>query len=925
MENKIDKKKDTTNLSVIKPGKKGIVYENYRDFETSIFSKVYDKAKNLTKQIIERNWDLEKSKTHGNDFRNKEQFDNIICFIGRRGTGKTSAMLSFMEALKDHYKFHDVIEEDGREHYEFISLEWIDASMLEKNEDIFETILAKMFGELLQKNDNIFGSRKSDLDYEYRDLYQQFEKIYKRVMNLKKKEDAFEEEMPINVLRDLARSTEIRTDFARLVKSYIKFSEEVAGSGDRFNKDTYLVIAIDDIDLNVENGYEILEKIHRYFMVPGVIVLVAINYEEMLLCCEKRYVAAHRGLPKNIVENLGERAIQMSEEYLEKVLPTNMRVYLPSLKKTDYDLREKRRVEIENRNYSIKAGMFYLIWDRTRVFFDAKGQKRHFMEPVTLRNLNTNFQLYHNMKKFEEPKEGEACNESFWEVYDENYYKVIDDILFRFACDSLPNKEYRLFIKWSESDILRRGKEIVENVIADGFPADSSMTLPDNARNRDIEGFAFDYRRFEYSYGELLRSFYCMSRNNIYNKRLVHVLLAQYTVVFSRVFEKYKIDKKSNREKLEKLMGQSVGGSWAKYVLPRIKTGALDQEDSYWSASIYHSAEAVTLCTIENGTPTFDWLNDSVNKKEFSEYQSFLEKDEIKVLKIWMFFFSNFGGQSGRYSLVIRDPSEQQGTKEQKDETELNSESLKANPSAGESQSSKADDQQGGGETTGDMKDKVQKPEYKIRFTNGEVRFNVFDFVNKCFDYKNVIRNYYIAVFDAVYGVLNKEEIDMEKEDTEKKAARWELMEKEVDKIINEEQKDETSLLYEFNRWSEEGGLALPVYNLDITYNLIKRLVLLCKERNVSYIESKDAFDYIQKLFEEIRQKLKEQDDFYNEEVFQNEGNSNFAEIFEECPVIKRILDKNSQEVAKYKKVLDNYVKMEYKGDKEAVMKGLIR
>lgn len=902
-------------MAVIKPGQKGIVYENYLDFETSIFRKVYDKAKDLAKQIIERNRDLQKSKTHGNDFRNKEQFDNIISFIGRRGTGKTSAMLSFMEALKDHYKFHEVID-DEKEQYEFISLEWIDASLLENNEDIFETILAKMFGELLKKNDNIFGSRKSDLDYAYRDLYQQFEKIYKRVLNLKRKESDHDEEMPINVLRDLARSTEIRADFARLVKSYIKFSEDVAGAGDRYNKDTYLVIAIDDIDLNVENGYEILEKIHRYLMVPGLIVLVAINYEEMLLCCEKRYIEEHRDLPENIVENVGERAIQMSEEYLEKVLPPHMRVYLPSLKKTDYALRENRKIEIDKKKYSIKAGIFGLVWDRTRVFFDAKGKKRHFMEPVTLRNLNTNFQLYHNMDKFPD-KDSKDYKENFWKIYDENYYKVVDDILFRFACDSLPNREYRLFMKWSEADILRRGQEIAEEVIA-GYPEKEKASV--NARNRDIDDFAIDYRGFEYGYGELLRSLYCMSRKSIYDKRLVHVLLAQYTVVFSRVFEKYQEKDPDSREKLEKLMGQSVGGSWAKYVLPRINLdNTYDKSDAYWGAYIYSSGKNVTLCCIGEGTAALQHLTDIVEKKDFSKCPDFFGSDEMESLKIWMFFFSNFTGQSGKYSLVIE--KEPERTVPVTAETKNRTETSAAAGEAGEAEDIEVEtgEAEAGAAETGipaaekpetvptvrvNMKSTLQNAEYRIRYAGGEVRFNVFDFVNKCFNYETVIRDFYTAVFEALYQAAGE-------------IVKSGDIGTKVDSIISTEMNAEGSLLNQFRKWSVDGGLALPVYNLDITYNLIKRLVVSCKERNVSSIESDEAFFYIQQLFRDIAKKLKEQDEFYNKEVFQKNTGSNFAGMFNECPVIKRILDKDTKQTDKYKKVLEYYASMSYRRDKE--------
>ena len=863
--------------AVIKAGYKGIVYENFSDFESSIFSKVYEKAINLTEQIIERNTELQKSKTHGNDFRNKEQVDNIIAFIGRRGTGKTSAMLSFMEGLKDHYKHHNIVQ-DKNNQYDFISLEWIDASLLENNEDIFEAILAKMFGELLKKGANISNLRNNDLDYAYRDLYQQFEKIYRRVLNLKRKNDNYDLEMPVNVLKDLSRSTEIRSDFTQLVKSYIRFSERLVGSADNLNTDTYLVIAIDDIDLNVKNGYEIIEEIHRYLMVPGLIVLVAINYEEMLLCCEKRYIDSHRNLPKNVVEDVGERAIQISEAYLEKVLPPYMRVYLPSLKKTDFALKEKRKIEINGKAYSIKEGIFGLIWEKTRVFYDTHGLKRHFMEPVTLRNLSTNYQLYHSMKELPHETENEK---KYLEVYDENYNKAIDDILFRFACDSLPNREYRLFIKWSEENIIRRGQEIVKEVIS-SFP-DKIAEDSGNRRNEDITGFAEDYKVFEYSYGELLRSLYCMGRQNKYDKKLVHVLLAQYTVVFSRIFEHYKLNELNtkvedapNRNTLKKLMGQSVGGSWAKYVLPRMETDIDHQNEiySFWSAHKFTHAGLVTLLEIENNSELAKKIEKIKNykSKRINACVQLLNNDKIKALELWMLFFSNYTGKSDKDILKICPPSGDMSE----------------------------------GTSVGNMTE-LQDNSYRIRFACNEVEFNIFNFVQNCFDYWNVLHNYYYAILGAICDVTG--------------TSKPQNMDQMVTDYMEMEKVKEDSLLYKFDQWIRYGGLALPVYNFDITYNLIKRLVASCKEGNVGYIESNDAFSYVQKLFDEIAKKLEEIDKFYN--GINDNTICNFEKIFLECPVVEEIsikcpveedeLKKDKEKKKLYKSVLNNFTKNSYK------------
>ena len=82
-----------------------IHYEDISEFGSSLFRNTYFSAFRQVENII--NCNVKKrnvqSVNEGNERRKKKQIDNLICFAGGRGTGKTSAMLSFMEALKDYY------------------------------------------------------------------------------------------------------------------------------------------------------------------------------------------------------------------------------------------------------------------------------------------------------------------------------------------------------------------------------------------------------------------------------------------------------------------------------------------------------------------------------------------------------------------------------------------------------------------------------------------------------------------------------------------------------------------------------------------------------------------------------------------------------------------------------------------------------
>ena len=261
----------------------GEVYESRDRFEDSMFHRVYKRAYDVVQDSVYRQ--LEKKRK--SDFQ--ENIDNIVTFIGRRGTGKSSAMISFMQGLLENrdddkaeaFTIYDRGRDcDNRRKVRFIGIDWIDASLLEKGEDIFEAILAKMLKQFLKEDaESGFSSRN---DYDKKDLYRRFDSIYKKVLNVKKRGniDAFASEMALSNLRDLARSSDIRQEFQQLIEEYIRLKDDLCRDE---RAETFLVVAIDDMDMNVSAGFEILEKIQRYMRVRHLIVLLAVNQEQMKL------------------------------------------------------------------------------------------------------------------------------------------------------------------------------------------------------------------------------------------------------------------------------------------------------------------------------------------------------------------------------------------------------------------------------------------------------------------------------------------------------------------------------------------------------------------------------------------------------------------------------------------------------------------
>lgn len=180
-----DKKQSGDSGSVvITKAYRGEVCEKKSIFDQSLFRRVYKRAYRILQEQVE----LQVSQKEEQIL--EENTDNVIVFMGRRGTGKSSAMKSFMNSLlennkadveSDEYK----IQLPNSKKVRFISVDSIDASLLEREEDIFEAILAKLFNEFLKDNEN-----NNSMKYDSKELFNKFSSIYKKHLNIKQRSDS---------------------------------------------------------------------------------------------------------------------------------------------------------------------------------------------------------------------------------------------------------------------------------------------------------------------------------------------------------------------------------------------------------------------------------------------------------------------------------------------------------------------------------------------------------------------------------------------------------------------------------------------------------------------------------------------------------------------------------------------------------------
>ena len=71
--------------------------EEPKKFEESIYSSTYKKTKSLVKKLLDESEYIEEEKLRRKiGALDKKEINNMIAFVGKRGTGKTTAMFSFL-------------------------------------------------------------------------------------------------------------------------------------------------------------------------------------------------------------------------------------------------------------------------------------------------------------------------------------------------------------------------------------------------------------------------------------------------------------------------------------------------------------------------------------------------------------------------------------------------------------------------------------------------------------------------------------------------------------------------------------------------------------------------------------------------------------------------------------------------------------
>ncbi len=717
---------------------------------------------------------------------------NIVTFIGDRGSGKTTAINEFCGLLRMYHKLredasYEPVFSEREENYRFYVLRPVDASVLGDEEDLIEVILASMYQEFRRAQDG--RKAQSYGEPQVREIQKAFDETYKDYKNLgRHDEQNILGESTLVKLRSISNSMKTRGAIGELTEKLLNFLNGEEHGRKACNAEAYLVVVIDDLDMNPKSGLKMLEELQKFLQNRRIIILAAIKYEQMVLLSQRHFMDCL--MPKygsefvEVYQKFEKKANGLSSDYLLKVLPLSNRIYLPGQEqlykeaRVDYERGTAASSDEIKSQWNIKQFVLMRTAEKTGIYYDAKGVKKHFCIPDTVRQL-VSYNSFLNAL----PSMADIISvngEDRIKAYDQSHERFNQDIEVRMALEHLNNDQLDLFHLIIGRNIERRAEYTV-NFLRQ-WMAHGGKAMRDKVDEQS------------YCYADLLWGLYELGRKNYSDKPLVHCVLASFTSEMTREYFAYRYSadeagEEKYRNRLNCLLGRTFGGSW----YDKMFCASLDtiQEAFDYSCRELRSKKCTIIIRLNAKEALADELSDIV---------LFIES----------------------VSMLFSNPK----NKQRQGESDFPAWHVEM--------------QVGKTEEDGTEDDGTVQLEINGSFTNAV--FDLFGFIGKELAGENYfaqVEKFENAVCDAAEACLSGRKI--------KSKCLKDLRDKIDEKTIRRIKGNKTT--------------AFPYYNLDLSYNVMKRVRRAFE--NGGPVARNDMYVHLKKVYGQMEECLREESDFY--------------------------------------------------------------
>ena len=269
----------------------------------SYYEKIADLIDDRMKEI-----DSYKSAGFDIDNINEVKMHDAILVYGSRGNGKSTVMINLKDFITGDYSS---TKTKNKLKNRVKIFETIDPTIQEEDEDFLLVILSAILKEVENHQE---------------DRYQKRDGFYDSLENVLKIVEATRSKKKDNI--------DIFDKFYGL-KSGVGLAEELHNLF-KHTKDIFdveiLVIPIDDVDMNLKQGYQIADSIRKYMSSPYIIPIVAFNIRQMRVVTKyNKYEQFGLKIDNELESEELSFLRSLPNDYLSKVFPPNRRIYLKSV------------------------------------------------------------------------------------------------------------------------------------------------------------------------------------------------------------------------------------------------------------------------------------------------------------------------------------------------------------------------------------------------------------------------------------------------------------------------------------------------------------------------------------------------------------------------------------------------------------------
>ncbi len=335
--------------------------------------------------------------------------NNIFAFIGDRGTGKTSCMMSIVKYLTSN-NINNNYRSIKNKH--FVSTELIDPAFFDEKHNIVSMFLAKLYNLYLAWSDESCSARTGEFREKERKLIEAFYNAqrYLNYILYFNPEDNSEQLEDLQQLSLMSSAIELRKCIKELVSLFFEVTEG--------KTDCILLLPIDDIDLNTDGAERMSEQIRKYLIHENIIIVMSLKLDQLAQIKRGKFLATYeKQIGNNYVTN--EEIDQMVEKYMVKFIPQGHRVYMPD---SSYYINAKIRLVVNGHDELLSSSplMTYIpeqIFLKTRYLFYNSHQRLSYIIPLNLRELIQMVTLLYNMEDFRNDQIKNAYNQTLLKKY----------------------------------------------------------------------------------------------------------------------------------------------------------------------------------------------------------------------------------------------------------------------------------------------------------------------------------------------------------------------------------------------------------------------------------------------------------------------------------------------------------------------------